>query len=70
MTRCPLCSRDLVPHGTGGLVCAKGHSFLAETSSTPVHAAGREFEMPPWVPGAVLGGLALVLSILEAVGVL
>lgn len=65
--RCPLCTRKLEPHGTGGMTCSEGHHFLASQIQGPrpvqvVKAVSERTARRPWLPGALLGGLALLIE--------
>jgi DNA-directed RNA polymerase subunit RPC12/RpoP len=57
---CPVCGNDLSEHGTAGMTCMYGHHFLATDikgrGGEVRRVRGREFRVPAWVPGAVLGG--------------
>jgi hypothetical protein len=68
---CPVCGNDLSEHGTAGMTCMYGHHFLAtdikNTAERVRRVRGREFRVPAWVPGAVLGGMALLVSIVDVV---
>jgi hypothetical protein len=69
--RCPACTRKLEPYGTGGMTCSEGHHYLASEIRNERPAlrkvAGRTVKVAPWVPGAVLGGLAILIELVEAV---
>jgi hypothetical protein len=67
--RCPICTRLLEPYGTGGMTCSEGHHFSAAEVRRDRPAvrkvAGREVSVRPWLPGAVLGGLALLIEVVR-----
>lgn len=68
---CPVCGNELREHGTAGMTCTLGHHFLAAdiegTATTVYRVRARRVDVPAWVPGAVLGALALLIELLEAV---
>lgn len=69
--RCPVCTFKLEPYGTAGMVCPQGHHFMAADikRSRPkvTKVAGNTVDVAPWVPGAVLGGLALLAEAVRVV---
>lgn len=68
--KCPVCGNTLTPYGTAGMTCLLGHHFLRseiEGDQVVLSVRRRRVSLPAWVPGAVLGGLALVITLLEAV---
>lgn len=66
---CPVpgCGTELSEHGTAGMTCAYGHHFLRADvegkASTVRRVRGRKVRVAPWVPGAVIGGLALLIEV-------
>lgn len=65
---CPVCGNDLAEYGTGGMTCSLGHQFMARdvrAGTASFRVASRTVR--PWVPGAVLGGLALLIELVGVV---
>lgn len=57
-------------NGSQGLSCEVGHAFTRDYFSARPQVrkvAGHHVTVRPWIPGAVLGGLALMVEILGAV---
>lgn len=69
--KCPVCAHALEPYGDSGMTCVEGHQFLVpdaqreQSVALPVPLRKKPFHLPAWVPGAVLGGLALAISLAE-----
>lgn len=69
-TPCPLCARPLIENGTQGLSCEVGHAFTRDYFSVRPQVrkiAGHHVTVRPWIPGALLGALALLVELLEVV---
>lgn len=70
--RCQVCTRKLEPYGTGGMACSEGHHFIASEvrGTQPRLATVRHRQLPihPWLPGSVLGGIALLIEAVRILG--
>lgn len=68
---CPVCDAELRPYGTGGMVCPQGHHCLINEAKrqapSRVRVRSRRIVLRPWVPGAVLGGTALLIELVARV---
>jgi hypothetical protein len=51
------------------MTCSRGHHFLRSDieRAQVVSVKGRKVAVRPWLPGAVLGGLALLVALLDVV---
>jgi hypothetical protein len=69
---CPECDRPLFQYDVDIMACKGGHKWrVNENARAPLTPATAERApvrgMPAWVPGAVLGGVAVVVELVRLI---